>query len=102
MFSEILTLLNVTETVDEYGDRIKIKQGRDVFARMDRIYLSEAIQGQAAGFKPELRFTISDYLDYDGEQEAVYQGRLYHVLNTMRKGIEMEIVLYGGVHLASV
>lgn len=97
MFNEILTLLKVTETVDDYGDRIKIKTGRDVFARMDRVYLSEAIQGQATGFKPELRFTLADYYDYDNEPEAVYENRLYRVLNTMRKGIELELVLYGGI-----
>ena len=99
MYSEILTLLKATETVDEYGDMVKAKTSREVYARLDRVYLSEAIQGQAQGFKPEHRFTLSDYYDYDGEQEVIYDGKLYKVPSTMRKGIEVELVVYGGVNI---
>lgn len=99
MYSEIITLLKVTETVDDYGDMVKTKIPKEVFARLDRVYLTEAIQGQAQGFKPEHRFTLSDYYDYDGEQEVIYDGKLYSVLSTMRKGIEVELVVYGGVNV---
>lgn len=101
MYSELITLVKVTETVDDYGDMVKTKTGRDVFARLDRVYLSEAIQGQAEGFKPENRFTLSDYLDYQDEQEVIYDGKRYKVLSTMRKGIELEVVVYGGVNIGA-
>lgn len=48
---------------------------------------------------PELKFAIADYLDYDNEQELIYNDKRYKVLRTYRTGTELEITVYGGVNV---
>lgn len=97
MFFEVIKLLKESETVDDYGDIVRTYTEREVFGRLDRVYLSEAIEGEAKGLKPEKRFRLSDYWDYDDEEELVYEGKKYSIINTQRIGTELEINCVGGV-----
>ncbi len=101
MFSELITFVDKDYITDDYGDRVEQRNECEVFGRMDRVYLSEAIQGEAAGLKPEYRFTLSDYYDYNNEEYAVYDGKEYRILNTQRKGTRLEINLIGDVENAA-
>ena len=98
MYSEVITLLgDVIESIDEYGDTIKAQEQREVFARLDRIYLSESLQAMAQGFERQVRFRISDYFDYNNEEELLYEGKKFRVINTQIVGTELELNCVGGI-----
>lgn len=97
MFTEVITLLKEIETTDDYGDIVRTYSEREIFARLDRVYLREAIEGEVKGLKPEKRFRIADYYDYDDEEELVFDGKKYNIINTQRIGTELEINCTGGV-----
>lgn len=98
MYSEVITLLgDVTETIDDYGDIVTTQSEREVFGRLDRIYLKEALQGMAQGFERQARFRMSDYYDYENEEELLYEGKKYRIVNTQRIGTELELNCIGGV-----
>ena len=95
---EVLTLIQQTETTDEYGDPVLTEATREVLGRLDSIGQSEFYQAQAVGLKPEVKFVLSDYLDYENETLAEYNGQRFRVLRTFRKGQELELVLYREVN----
>lgn len=97
MFSEVVTLLSEVETIDEYGDIVKTYNEREVFARMDRVYLSETLQAMAQGLERQFRFTLSDYFDYEDEEELLYEGKKYKIINVQRIGTRLELNCTGGI-----
>lgn len=97
---EILTLITTTQTTDEYGDTVTTETTREVFARISSIGQKEFYQAQAVGLQPELKFILSDYLDYEGENLVEHEGQRYRVLRTYRTGMELELVVYREVNPA--
>ena len=97
--NEILTLIKQTHGVDEYGDPVTAETRRDVFCRKASIGQKEFYQAHAVGLQPELKLVLADYLDYNGEQLAEYEGQLFRVLRTYRAGQELELVVYREVNL---
>lgn len=98
MYSDVVTLLgDVKETINEYGDTVKAQEEREVFGRLDRIYLKEALQGMAQGFERQARFRLSDYYDYNNEEELIYENKRWNIVNTQRIGTELELNCIGGV-----
>ena len=88
-------------TVDAYGDPVDVEVRRDLFCAIMSIGQAEFYQAQTVGVKPQLKAVISDYLDYQDEEDAVVDGVRYKVLRTYRKmSNELEITLYGGVRHA--
>ena len=98
--SEILKLIATTQAVDEYGDLVTSETSREVFAKLGSIGQSEFYQAQAVGLKPEIKFVLADYLDYNDEPLVDYNGTRYHVLRTYRTGQELELTVYRGVDQA--
>jgi hypothetical protein len=66
---------------------------RDVFCRVDSIGMREFYEANARDFYPEVKFVLTDYLDYNGEQLVAHNSQLYRVLRTYRAGQELEIVV---------
>ena len=97
---EVLTLIKQTSGVDEYGDPKITETRSDVFCRLASIGQKEFYQAHAVGLQPELKFILSDYLDYNGEKMVEYDGQRYRVLRTYRTGIELELVVYREVNPA--
>lgn len=62
-----------------------------VFCEVRSIGMKEFYQANATDFHPEIKFVLADYLDYQGETKAVYDGQLYRILRTYRTGIELEL-----------
>lgn len=60
----------------------------------------EYYQAHAVGLQPEIKFVLADYLDYENEMLAEYNGQRYRVLRTYRSGRELEIVCYREVNPA--
>jgi SPP1 family predicted phage head-tail adaptor len=98
--NEILTLITVTQHVDEYGDQVATESRREVFAKLGSIGQKEFYQAHAVGLQPELKFVLADYLDYDGEALVEYNGQRYRVLRTYRAFQELELTCYREVNPA--
>lgn len=96
--TEVLTLIQQVNGVDEYGDTVVTETPREVFGRLASIGQAEFYQAHAVGLKPELKFVLSDYLDYEGETLVEYLGQRFRVLRTFRNGQELEITLYQEVN----
>lgn len=103
MYDKIIKLISETRQIDEYGDTTITSQERNVFAELKSIGQSEFYQAHAVGLKPELKFVLPDYLEYQGEKILKYQDyneaeeQEYSIIRTYRDGNELEIVCKRGV-----
>ena len=102
MFDSVITLMKETNTVDSYGDTVQTFTERTVFAEVKSIGQSEFYQAEAVGLKPEIKFLIADFADYEGEKQLKYTPfggteQIYTVLRTYRNKINLEIVCARGI-----
>ena len=103
MYNEVIYLLATQSEVNEVGDQIEKQEKAMRFAKIKSIGQSEFYQAQAQGLKPEIKFVLPDYLDYNNQEELIYNNFRYKVLRTFRtEKNELEIVCYGGVRLEVV
>ena len=103
MYNEVIHLLSTRNVTNDVGDQIEERIETMRFAKIKSIGQSEFYQAQAAGFKPEIKFVLADYLDYEYQQELIYNGFRYKILRTYRtEANEIEIVCYGGIRLERV
>jgi SPP1 family predicted phage head-tail adaptor len=100
MYKEVINFISTTETND-HGDLIKSKTKREVFANIKSIGQSEFYQAQAVGLKPEIKFVIADYEDYQNEKLLEYDGKEYQVMRTYRDGTKLEITCKGDVNVCT-
>lgn len=98
--NDVLTLIQQTQTVDEYGDTVTQETRRHVFCKISSIGQAEFYQAQAVGLKPEVKFVLADYLDYNDEPMVLHNGTRYRVLRTYRTGQEIELTVYREVNPA--
>lgn len=98
--NDILTLIQQTQSVDEYGDQVTTETTRDVFCKLGSVGQAEFYQAQAVGLKPEVKFVLADYLDYSDEPLVQHNGTRYRVLRTYRTGQELELTVYREVNPA--
>lgn len=99
MYNDVIQLVSYSKEIDEYGDVSTVRICKEAFAKVMSIGQSEFYQAQASGLKPEIKFAIADYYEYDDEREIIYENKIYKVLKTYRKDIELEITCYGGVNI---
>lgn len=102
MFDSVIYLMKETNTVDAYGDTTQTFTERQVFAEVKSISQSEFYQAQATGLKPEIKFIIADFADYQGEKKLKYTSfggteQIYEVLRTYRNKLNLEIVCARGI-----
>lgn len=101
MYDEIICLIKRTPVEDASGKpvlgddgRQKITEtSREVFCRQLNIGTKEFYQASAVDRHPEVKVAIPDYLDYEGESLADYNGQRYSILRTYRVGYELELTL---------
>lgn len=98
MCNDVIQLVHKETTKDAYGDIQTVDVGREVFAEYVSISQSEFYQAAATGLKPEVRFRLADYYDYDGEPVVLYNGNRYRVLRTYRSGQGIELTVYQEVN----
>lgn len=98
--SEVIQLISLQNDTDQYGDPIVVQLRREVVVTLLSVGQKEFYEAHAVGLKPEIKFVLSDYLDYADEPQVEYDGKLYHVLRTFRKGRELEIVVSREVNSA--
>ena len=102
MYDEAIYLLKETETTDEYGDATKTYTETQVFAQIKSIGQSEFYQAQAVGFKPEIKFVLEDFCDYQVQELIKYtpygqEEQIYTVIRTYRQDTTLEIVCKKGI-----
>ena len=102
MFDSVITLMKETNTVDSYGDTTQTFTERQVFAEVKSIGQSEFYQAEAVGLKPEIKFVIADFADYQDEKQLKYTPyggveEIYTVIRTYRNKINLEIVCARGI-----
>lgn len=97
MFNDVITLIKSTTTRDEYDYETITKVETEVFCEVRSIGQAEFYQAQSTGFRPEVKFVLADYYDYDNQQDVLYEGRRYNVVRTYRNGLTMELTCQGVV-----
>lgn len=102
MFDSVIKLMKETNTVNEYGDTVQTFAERNVFAEVKSIGQSEFYQAEAVGLKPEIKFLIADFADYQDERCLKYTPfggteEIYTVLRTYRNKLNLEIVCKRGI-----
>ena len=102
MYNEVIILRSYESTINNVGDRVETPQDVFRFAKIKSISQSEFYQAHAQGLKPEIKFILADYLDYENQEEVIHNNFRYKVLRTYRTGNEIEVVCYGGVRLEVV
>lgn len=93
MRTDILTLVKQVRSVDEYGDPTVAETERTVFCEAASVGMKEFYQAYAVGLQPELKFILSDYLDYEGELYAIHDNIRYKIIRTFRTGQALEIIV---------
>lgn len=102
MYDSIIKLIKETKTVNKYGNTISTSTERTIFAEVKSIRQDEFYQAQAIGLKPEIKFVIADFADYEGEKKLKYAPfggteEVYTILRTYRTNYQLEIVCKRGI-----
>lgn len=79
--SDVITLIAVTQTQDNYGVWRSTEKKNDVFCQINSVTRNEFFQAGRAGLNPEFQVTMFAY-DYDGEKIIEYNGKRYSVYRT--------------------
>lgn len=64
---------------------------RDVLAEVLSVGYKEFYAASATDYHPEVKFKLTDYLDYEAETLVVYGGEIYRILRTYRIDQALEL-----------
>ena len=100
-----ITLIRTEKSVNAYGDWVETEIRRTVYAEEVSVSQTEFYQGYAVGFKPEVKFILENFMDYQGEKIVEYvpfMGDTQHpvrltALRTYNAGDQVELTCYKGV-----
>ena len=77
----------------EYEGATQVETRHEVLCGFRSIGQREFYAANSTDYRPELKLVLADYLDYDGETLAIYNGQWYRILRTYRTGQELELTL---------
>lgn len=77
----------------DYDGATLVETKREVLCGFRSIGMKEFYSANSTDFHPELKLVLADYLDYNGETLADYNGLRYRILRTYRVGQELELTL---------
>lgn len=100
MYNEVIELVDIKAdpvNVDEFGDPLSIETKKVVFCEVKSVGMSEFYQAQTVNYKPEIKFILADFYDYNEQPFVEYNGVRYKVLRTYRNNTEIELTCYDGV-----
>lgn len=82
---DVITLIKETVTGhDDYGNELIETTERDVFCQIYGVTRSEFYSAAVADLHPEITARLSDFVDYEEEKLARYNGVLYSIIRTYR------------------
>ena len=89
--SDVITLVAVTRTQNEYGQWVASESTKDVYCEVDSVSQSEFFEGGRNGLNPEYRFTMF-FADYNNEPIVEYKSQRYAVYRTyLNKNDKLEL-----------
>lgn len=102
MYNDVIKLVSQSTIIDEYGDHQTTETSREVFVKVVNVGQKEFYQAQAVGLKPEIKFILPDFLEYDDELIVDYElyasgTKRYRVIRTYRNNNELELVCVRGI-----
>ena len=95
--TDAVLLTKAGQEIAIYGDG-----AREVFCQIHGITRAEFYQAATADMHPEIVARLSDYMDYQGETEAIYDGTRYSIIRTYRDAGSMgrgSGLPFGGIEL---
>lgn len=91
MRSDVITLVAVTRTQNEYGQWVASESTKDVYCEVESVSQSEFFEGGRNGLNPEYRFTMF-FADYNNEPIVEYKSQRYAVYRTyLNKNDKLEL-----------
>lgn len=96
MWRELISLRDITYSVNEYGDRIESANNQVVYANKKSIRQSEFYQAHAFGLKPELMFEVRT-IEFAGQEQLMYNGKVYNIIRTYSKNDEITELICTGI-----
>ena len=95
LFRDIIYLVNVTQSVNDYGDYIDSETLTPAYANKKSIRQSEFYQAFANGLRPELMFVIRN-VDYNNQTKLYFNSKAYNIIRAFTKNDELiELVCEG-------
>ena len=102
-----ITLIATRDSVNDNGDWVTVETKRTVFAEERSVGMNEFYQGYAMGFKPEVKFALTNFADYQGEALVEYVPFLgdpnkpirLSILRVYNAGDALELTCYRGVEV---
>ena len=98
--SNVIKLLSVTKTQNQYGVWEETISEKEVFCQVDSVSASEFFEGGRNGLNPEFRMTMFSG-DYSGETMLIYNGATYAIYRTYQRrddNIELYVERKGGTN----
>lgn len=95
-----ITLIKLVDARNDFGDLVPAEERRTVYAGEYSVGMQEVYQGMAVGYKPEVKFLLENWLDYQGEEIVEYspfgtdETIQLRVLRTYNRGDGLELTCY--------
>lgn len=89
--NDVITLIAERRHTDKFGDAKIIEEKTTIYADVASVGYREFYEANALGLKPEIKFIIADYYDYDLQHIVEYNGTRYNVLRSYRVGQRLEL-----------
>jgi SPP1 family predicted phage head-tail adaptor len=96
MWRDVVQLVRLDYTVNDYGDQQYIRTASTVFANKKSVRQSEFYQALATGLKPEIMFEVRT-LEYTGQENLVYNNKEYVIIRTYSKNDEITELVCSGL-----
>ena len=99
MWNAFILIGDMKETVTAEGDIVRVPEERIVQGFEKSVGMKEFYQAAATGFKPEIKVTLTNWLDYHGEKRLKYtpfgfdHAINYTIVRTYRNGDSIELTL---------
>lgn len=89
--SDVIELVTVTRTQDEYGIWRASETKKEIYCQVDSVTQSEFFEAGRNGLNPEYRFTVF-FDDYSNEPVVIYRNQRYAVYRTyLRRNDRLEL-----------
>ena len=93
-YTEILYLIKQNEYQDEIGNIEHTEQQTKVYAKKNVVGTKEFYNAVAVGITPTAELQIKK-LNYNDEEEAIYNNQRYSVIRTFPKGTNDLVLVLG-------
>lgn len=92
MKSGTAQLVTKTITYDSIGQPVETKTNTEIFVSERAITRAEWSEAGRLGLKPELKL-VTPFMNYNGEDEVIYNGKTYGIYRTYQNGDSIELYL---------